>query len=101
MMDISTAHITRKDEEQLRKDKANLIVIPYGYGYIVMVPAKERQNSFYKQKKFSPAFNKLLNLARKNNCEYLMIDRDGEEYEELPTFDWSAPNSINFIKEEI
>jgi hypothetical protein len=27
-------------------------------------------------------------LARKHECKYLQLDRDGVEYEDLPTFKW-------------
>jgi hypothetical protein len=36
----------------------------------------------------SEAFSNLLAEARRLKVEWLVLDRDGIEYPELPTFDW-------------
>lgn len=38
--------------------------------------------------KWPEDIDRVLTFARDKGCSYVMWDRDGEEVEELPTFDW-------------
>ena len=89
-LDVSTAHITLNDSKLLAIDAAGetgdgLVVYDYGYGWMVHVEdeAIERCRDDY-----SDAFKAILVMARQLKCDFVDFDQDGEEYSELPVFDW-------------
>jgi hypothetical protein len=89
---VSTAHITRQDSELLdlyakRVGSQPLIVFnkeEYGWWVAIirnpdeaMLPAAVSED-----------LRNLLNEAKRRECQWLVLDRDGPEYPELPTHDW-------------
>ena len=94
IFDVSTAHVTRKDDQILKKaqdilDPPTLIVYPYEEGYFIYVPivVKEYVSSM-KKEGYSKAMVTLLTRARAHDCTFLRLDCDGMIYEDLPTYDW-------------
>jgi len=90
--DCSTAHITSKDNSNLKfepfKPNAPLIIYPYKEGYFVYVPQIDFEQALNTLTEYSVGFKHLLRLAHNHECKFLHLDRDGETYEDLPTFDW-------------
>jgi len=91
---LSTSHITKKDDDQLREEgitnsTPELCVYNYEFGYLVFVPLNIKKDDTQKRIKetYSPELVNLLLLAKRNNCTYLKLDRDGTVYD-LPTFNW-------------
>ena len=92
---ISTAHITDTDGAQLQFDAnsnlcTELIVSKYDeFGHMIYVPkTKDPNREKYIAEKYSPSFMKLLEITRKQKCQYLRADRDGPVYDHLPTYEW-------------
>lgn len=104
--DISTAHITRRDDELLKEDAAwylddmphppdrqeRLMAAPKHAGYFVWVQpdaefaAQARPGLL--ERGYSQAFLNLLDLARRHNAQWMVLDAEGAEYPHLPTFEW-------------
>lgn len=96
---FSTAHITESDSEELLEISINpakieLTVYGFAYGYRVYV-SKHYHTSEYISKmilkgdsELSNEFWKLLLIAVKQKCKWLVFDEDGKIYKHLPTFDW-------------
>jgi hypothetical protein len=89
---VSTAHITGDDSFQLHEMSEEsvlprpLIVFSKGeYGWWISVDLDQEQPPL---PTMSEAFSNLLAEARRLKVEWLVLDRDGIEYPELPTFDW-------------
>jgi len=88
-LDCSTAHISKRDNNLLKKNDDTDPVTAYKnkYGYDIYIH-EAAMDSVPLRYGYSKEFVKLLKIARKNNCQYLKLDRDGTEYEDLPRFDW-------------
>jgi len=90
--DCSTAHIRFKDNSNLQfepfKPIASLIVYPYKEGFFVYVPQIDFEEALKTLSEYSSEFRYLLCIAHDKDCKFLHLDRDGETYEDLPTFDW-------------
>jgi len=92
---VSTSHISKMDSEGVDWEWSNdnidehhirkLIVYKFEYGWVVWIDPKLALPDY---KGYSQAFKHLIKLAKKNGCQYLKIDRDGPEYEDLSLFDW-------------
>jgi len=94
MFDVSTCHITKKDNNLLIENKdpsTNPELIVYGYpeGYFIFVPDQvEDLQDKLKAEGYSKELINLLILAHQHDCIFLRLDADGVSYEDLPTFDW-------------
>jgi len=105
--EASTGHITKEDSVLLNTSGDNgqdaLCVYAYGassegiiddqYGYFIHVPLDEPTDFLdtiksAKQAGYSEALCNLMELARRNDCKYLQLDRDGVEYDDLPKHNW-------------
>ena len=97
MLDISTGHIEKHDVDMLEthgcaglhagilSDTLPFSVKEYEEGFIINVscidPVKDCGL-------FSHHFQRIVRLAKEECMDYIMFDRDGEVYPDLPTFDW-------------
>lgn len=102
LMDISTIHITEKDNELLLADvrlgneNRKSIVEQLHYGYIVYVPeasiVKIRGccNSPKELKKlgYSKYFIDIMENAINQNFGFIKFDAEGIQYEDLEKFEW-------------
>lgn len=101
-LDASTRHITQQDNTLLlglRGDTSTLDgslfpirVIPHTYGWWVNVTSEPGELDEYIRELtaagMSEAFCTLLRYARERECWWINLDRDAEELDDLPTFDW-------------
>lgn len=95
--DCSTGHITKKDDELIKKSRKDpehpLIVYFYKEGYFIFcyyedhTDMKEKIEELEKYG-FSKEFIHIFSVSRNLFCKYLQLDCDGTTYEELPTFNW-------------
>jgi hypothetical protein len=108
-LDLSTAHITEEDNALLMGDAAveknvdgydqpeqpSIPCVEYGYGFIVFVnhhhdDAAEQAAyvAALVNAGYSSAFCNLIKLAWKLDVDMIRLDRDADEDDELPTFQW-------------
>jgi len=86
VLDISTGHMTREDSERLFAESEDLTAYELGeYGWLVYVGEIDDN---WPEENWSGAFRNVLQAAKGLGCDYVRFDRDGREYEGLPTFDW-------------
>jgi hypothetical protein len=82
MLDLSTAHVS--DETRQRLDDGELIPAGYAkgeYGWFVPVIDNDDDHT-------PPELRAIMEFARKQNCQWLMFDRDADQIDGLATFDW-------------
>lgn len=85
-LDICTSHLTQDTVDNLTV--GNIIGVPvydYEEGLFIVVPDE-----------FNPLKNPsdlgiLFSYAKRNGISLVRIDRDGEEIDGLPTYDWRSP----------
>jgi len=104
LLDISTAHISGKDNKKLIEvfeDNTFLLMtditlVPIDMGYILTCNPDEQLNpdNFYVLRKclnqagFSPALSNIYLLATLLGCSTVRIDRDGFNWIQLKTYNW-------------
>lgn len=96
MMDVSTKHITRKDDELLDDDcevRGPVPVIAFrkdDIGYFVHVPHDDVEESEQdmRQAGYSEEFIGLVRIARGDGASMLCLAADSTPSEKLPSFDW-------------
>lgn len=85
-LELSTAHITESTANLIKKEpnKNNLTlsVFPLSvFGYLINVTPT-----------FNTAIpkdlNDCINLAKENNCEWIMFDSDIDPIDDLPKYEW-------------
>lgn len=88
-LDLSTAHVSEETGSWLdRQTLPDLATYPHvhemvGTGWFVWAdpdPSPETQ--------VPDDLRALFTYARSQNCDYILLDRDAETLDELPTFDW-------------
>jgi hypothetical protein len=85
VLDISTGHMTEKDNETLREYEAVVPVYELkDFGWLCYVGEIDDN---WPDHLFSPEFRAILKEAAELGCDYVRFDRDGREYD-IPTFDW-------------
>lgn len=81
----STSHLSEEDNQSLFDEETNLIVYSLDeYGYMILARPVESDEP----REHSDNLESLLEFARKNDCDWLRLDRDAEQIEGLPTFEW-------------
>ena len=86
VLDISTSHISHEDAIKIQED--------YKVNYGWLVPVFADINLHYDNildlwgREFSRDFINLVIYAHLNGYDHILFDPDGEEYEEIPRFDW-------------
>jgi len=89
-LDISTAHMTKKDDAILTKGVKDLILDSYEYGYRIYI-SKDTKEDFkdfidcLKKNEFSKSFIKVFKWARKKDMDWVQFDADGYTYPNLDT----------------
>ena len=79
---VSTCHITEDEMNILSSGETSLVCYDTEYFALIYVAGDSVGNEF------TPEFKALINLAKKNGCQYLKIDRDGPILEGFETYDW-------------
>lgn len=103
VLDMSTAHVTKKDTELLdvRGNCENpIITYSYAEGFFIIVPCSTPKGKALpaetrrelEQFGYSKEFITILEMCVNQNMRYLRLDADGETYDDdqnkLPIFDW-------------
>lgn len=102
MLDISTVHITKSDADLLEADAAGIIAYDKSsykdgelddrYGWFIHVPDQtiDVEDCQYscREAGMSEAFVNLVGYAHKQGCYWICLDRDGDDIDDLPTFEW-------------
>jgi hypothetical protein len=104
IMTLSTSHITPSDDSKLTKDDGTTCGVVFrldgqGSGYLIhcnedLDPARfpnVNPRDFYRdmqQKGWSIALVDIQAYAWKHGCEYVRLDPDAEEVDELHTYTW-------------
>jgi hypothetical protein len=91
LLDISISHITPQDAALLASVGAQVAATEYEYGFYVRVTSSDEgylmdRMTNARRLGFSVPFVHLLRTAAQNDCELIMLDRDGLEDESLPAF---------------
>ena len=96
-LDLSTKYLPFDDIKILMTHAdgtmpSGLIAIQHNHGYFIHVEldAKRAEElaSELRAYGFSDAFIAVLRHARQHDCWWLNLDADGEDEDDLPTFDW-------------
>lgn len=90
VLDISTCHISEVDKENLENEAQYGIGLGTvyelaDYGFLVYVGDLADN---WSSDLVSPAFKKVMDVAKELGCDYVRFDRDGREYPELERFEW-------------
>lgn len=83
---VSTGHITESEMNKLGSGETSLAC--YENEYFTLVYVGEIHVGNPPGDDMTPELKKLINLARKNGCQYLKLNRDGPVLEGLKTYDW-------------
>lgn len=86
VLTISMAHITEETCEKLQaeseqNDMGLCVYDKAEYGYWIYIGSLDEKN-------LPEDLRMCMELAQKNDCQWLCLDCDGEEVPELPTYDW-------------
>jgi hypothetical protein len=93
-IDVSTGHITERDDKLFMGDSYDLgsAIIATGYGYFVYICGDRASFAAnlkdMKQAGYSAAARRVLSRAHRAGCDWVKFDRDAIMYEDLPRFDW-------------
>ena len=88
VLDVSTAHITEKDNNLLSSNDTYVISYPKDHGFFVYVPEAAKIIKTFARDGYSKAFLKLMKMASEHKCGWIMLDSDGTVYPQLKVFDW-------------
>lgn len=106
ILTISTRHITKSDDEKLHKNEYTPCGVFFdltppgeeeGYGYLVHCSQDfddDNSKNHGELKKYmedagwSPAMSDIQIFALKHGCDYIRLDPDADEVDDLPQFDW-------------
>jgi hypothetical protein len=90
-VELSTIHITKKDNELLTHEPAPLITHDLDPGFLIYIPHRRDDDDFWNdlaKSAFSPALKSLLMKVEADGYWFIRLDPDAEEHPELPTFEW-------------
>jgi len=89
-LDVSTGHITRKDDLIVKTVEFPLGVYEYDCGYFIHTGCGilEDEEEELREAEMSEAFIKVWKHARELECWFVRFDSDGTEFKEFETFTW-------------
>jgi len=89
-LDISTGHITKKDNKLLAKGIESLVYDPYPYGYRVHVNQEDLMDDLLSMRRagLSKYFRDIIKWAYKKDMDWVQFDIDGPTYPKFKTFNW-------------
>lgn len=85
-LDLSTSHLPEEVAAEIHGYLGVVVTASGEYGWLVWVPPAEAGEEYFEE--WPRAFHDIFGLARRLGCEYVLIDRDGPEHPDLPTYDW-------------
>jgi len=96
-LDINIGHITGEDINLLQNgtcysgefsdDDCPIIAHKFQEGYLIFIPDIYQDQTILAYG-YSNNFLNILEIGRKNNCIYILLDRDAIQYEDLEFFNW-------------
>lgn len=92
MLVLGTGHITETTAEMLNealRDDADFPVSLYGkgkYGWFLNV--LNDLSEVEEHRWMTPDLFQVLTFARAQGCDWVMLDRDGDIIDELPSYEW-------------
>lgn len=88
-VELSTAHITAQDAEDLATLSARFPISVYEEGFFISVPLDpECFREFLSEVGLSEMLRAILRWAHENRVPLVRLDRDADVFEQLPTSDW-------------
>ena len=87
MLTISTAHVTQKTANKIDREEITGLVI-YSkdeFGWFIFIPEDLYEEDYDELPKDLKA---CIQLAMDNDCNWLCLDCDGEELDELEVYEW-------------
>lgn len=83
ILEVSTAHITRKTDMWLAEGPDGVVAYPKeDYGWVIMVAPCEAD--------IPDDLRQLIDYARACGCDWIMLDCDAPEIKDLPVYDWAS-----------
>lgn len=84
MLVCSTTHLKPEDDEMLFNEQTSLVVYAMEeYGYLILAkPMHDRPRNY------SDNLFRLLEFARKQDCDWLRLDPDASAIDGLPVYQW-------------
>lgn len=85
VLELSTQHIC-KNTATLLDNTLTTQIAAYQkkeFGWFIYVSSEENENT-----DIPNDLSHIINFARLNNCSWVMLDRDCDTIDQLPTFDW-------------
>lgn len=87
-IDVSMIHVTRDDVVLLENDALPLVTLQYEEGFWILVPIEEGSSDEIMEAGGSAYLIDVLDRAYELDCYWVKLDRDGNEYEDLRTYNW-------------
>jgi len=92
MLVLSTNHVTQETDEMFSEALRDGVSFPVGlyakghYGWFLNV--SEDPHNVEEHPWMTPDLYKVLRFARDQDCDWVMLDRDGDIIDELPSYAW-------------
>lgn len=86
VVSVSTAHVTPEDGTRLNKDVFPALMHDDSSALVYVGNDLQVDDPLWAA--WSPAFKRLVYLARSLGAKYMLLDGDAPEYDFLETFDW-------------
>jgi hypothetical protein len=89
VLDISTAHILKKDSDLLDNYSFNnpIVAYRYKYGHFICINVELNREDLL-EAGYSSYICDIISLALEKNCAFIKLDGDGTIYEELKYHEW-------------
>lgn len=86
-LDISTGNVTRATMDLIEKQGLPISSYTNEYGAFVYVPRAE-EGSIVNVADLPEDLRKVMEIARREGCGYILFDRDADPHPELECHDW-------------
>jgi hypothetical protein len=88
VMDLSTAHVTKKTMDALAEGSADLTSYGYPEGAFVHLPTDDLEEEL-EERGLPEDLRKVVKFAMDHDCQWVKLDADGEVCGDLPTYEWA------------
>ena len=93
VLDMSTCHVTEADTKILDKNEFDSPIVVYKYdeGYFIPIPNQVYTKGMGKglvKYGYSKEFANIVDICMNQKYDFLRLDCDGKEYDQLPKFNW-------------
>ncbi|MBW5471550.1 hypothetical protein GPJ61_27570 [Brevibacillus formosus] len=89
MLELSTAHISLETNQMLEDNTLSIAFVAKSYrgiqyGWFIAVPYDDEDDLMW----LPDDLEKIVNLAKERNLDWVMLDCEGARSEHLPVFEW-------------